>query len=133
MDAILKERKWKIRGILNGIDTVSYDPEKDPDLYANYSVEDMAGKAENKKRLQERLNLEQDPDVPLIGMVTRMVSHKGLDLVKETLNQLMWGTNIQFVILGSGDWEYENFFREMQEKYPGAPLLLFWVYSGALP
>lgn len=119
MDAILKERKWKIRGILNGIDTVSYDPEKDPDLYANYSVEDMAGKAENKKRLQERLNLEQDPDVPLIGMVTRMVSHKGLDLVKETLNQLMWGTNIQFVILGSGDWEYENFFREMQEKYPG--------------
>ena len=52
-------------------------------------------------------------------MVTRMVSHKGLDLVKETLNQLMWGTNIQFVILGSGDWEYENFFREMQEKYPG--------------
>ena len=119
MDAILKERKWKIRGILNGIDTVSYDPEKDPDLYANYSVEDMAGKAENKKRLQERLNLEQDPDVPLIGMVTRMVSHKGLDLVKETLNQLMWETNIQFVILGSGDWEYENFFREMQEKYPG--------------
>jgi starch synthase len=57
--------------------------------------------------------------VPLIGMVTRMVAHKGLDLVKETLDQLMRETNVQFVILGSGDWEYETFFKEMQNRYPG--------------
>ena len=55
--------------------------------------------------MQERLCLSQDPDVPLIGMVTRMVAHKGLDLVKEALDQLMWETNAQFVILGSGDFE----------------------------
>ena len=119
LDGILIERQWKLSGILNGIDTVTYDPETDPDLFANYSVKDISGKAKNKQDLQERLNLNQDPDVPLIGMVTRMVAHKGLDLVKETLDQIMQETNVQFVILGSGDWEYETFFKEMQDKYPG--------------
>ena len=61
----------------------SYNPATDPNVYQHYSVDDMSGKAKNKRRLQERLYLEQDPDVPMIGMVTRMVSHKGLDLVKE--------------------------------------------------
>ena len=119
LDGILKERQWKLSGILNGIDTVTYNPETDPDLFACYSAEDMTGKVKNKLGLQERLGLNQDPDVPLIGMVTRMVAHKGLDLVKETLDQIMWETNAQFVILGSGDWEYETFFKEMQNKYPG--------------
>lgn len=119
LDGILKEREWKLSGILNGIDTVSYDPEQDSEIFAPYSPEDLTGKAENKRALQERLGLEQDAQVPLIGMVTRMVSHKGLDLVKESLDQLMRETNVQFVILGSGDWEYENFFREMQDRYPG--------------
>lgn len=119
LDGILKAREWKLSGILNGIDTVSYDPANDSDLYAPYSAEDISGKAENKRKLQERLNLNQEPATPLIGMVTRMVAHKGLDLVKDALDQLMRETNAQFVILGSGDWEYENFFREMQNKYPG--------------
>ena len=139
MDKILRERSWKLTGILNGIDTVSYNPETDPDIYAHYSVNDMAGKAVNKAELQKRLGLEEDPEVPLIGMVTRMVAHKGLDLVKETLDQLMWEPNIQFVILGSGDYEYETFFREMQNKYPGrlcacfgfVPELSRKIYAGA--
>jgi starch synthase len=118
LDGILKERQWKLSGILNGIDTVSYNPKTDPDLYANYSIEDMTGKPGNKQGLQERLHLNQDSEVPLIGMVTRMVAHKGLDLVKETLDKIMSETNVQFVILGSGDWEYETFFKEMQIKYP---------------
>ena len=133
------KRSWKLTGILNGIDVVSYNPETDPDIYAHYSVNDMAGKAVNKAELQKRLGLEEDPEVPLIGMVTRMVAHKGLDLVKETLDQLMWETNIQFVILGSGDYEYETFFREMQNKYPGrlcacfgfVPELSRKIYAGA--
>ncbi len=119
LDSILQAREWKLSGILNGIDTVSYDPANDSEIYAAYSAEDLSGKAENKKKLQERLSLNQEPNTPLIGMVTRMVSHKGLDLVKEVLDRLMRETNTQFVILGSGDWEYENFFREMQERYPG--------------
>jgi len=139
LDAILNERSWKLSGILNGIDTVSYDPAADKDLFANYSAEDMAGKAVNKQKLQERLGLEQNADVPLIGMVTRMVLHKGLDLVKEVLDQIMSENNVQFVILGSGDWEYESFFKEMQDKYPGrlaacfgfVPELSRKIYAGA--
>jgi starch synthase len=139
LDSILKERQWKVQGILNGIDTESYDPENDSDIFAPYSSKDMKGKAENKKGLQERLSLEQNPDLPLIGMVTRMVSHKGLDLVKEIFDQLMCETNAQFVILGSGDWEYENFFKEMQNKYPGrvcscfgfVPELSRKIYAGS--
>ena len=120
LDGILKEREWKLSGILNGIDTVDYDPGTDADLYANYGVEDvLSGKEKNKQALQERLNLNHDIHVPLIGMVTRMVAQKGLDLVKETLDQLMQETDAQFVILGSGDWEYETFFKEMQNRYPG--------------
>ena len=83
LDGILRQRSWKLSGILNGIDVDSYNPATDPNVYQHYSVDDMSGKAENKRRLQERLYLEQDPDVPMIGMVTRMVSHKGLDLVKK--------------------------------------------------
>ncbi|UZT82521.1 glycogen synthase GlgA [Caproicibacterium sp. BJN0003] len=139
LDAILRERQWKLSGILNGIDTNSYNPATDPNIYQNYTVDDISKKAENKRALQERLGLMQDPNVPMIGMVTRMVSHKGLDLVKETLDGIMWKSNIQFVILGSGDWEYENFFRDMQNKYPGRlcacigfiPELSRKVYAGA--
>ncbi len=119
LDSILRNRSWKLSGILNGIDYDNYNPETDKDIYKNYSLNDMSGKAENKKALQERLGLEQNSKIPLIGMVTRMVSHKGLDLVKESLEQIMNEENIQFVILGSGDWEYENFFKYMQNKYPG--------------
>ncbi|WP_050697298.1 glycogen synthase GlgA [Anaeromassilibacillus senegalensis] len=139
LDGILRERSWKLCGILNGIDTISYDPATDKDIYANFTADDFSNKAENKRALQERLGLAQDPNVPLVGMVTRMVSHKGLDLVKEALDQLMWETNMQFAILGSGDFEYENFFREMQNKYPGrlcacfgfVPELSRKIYAGA--
>ncbi len=119
LDPILRERSWKLSGILNGIDIVNYNPETDKDIFENYNVESFEKKAENKQRLQERLVLDIDPDVPMIGMVTRLVSHKGLDLVKEGVGNIMENSNAQFVILGSGELEYENFFKWMQEKYPG--------------
>ncbi|MFU0832834.1 MAG: Glycogen synthase [Oscillospiraceae bacterium] len=119
LDSILLERKWKLSGILNGIDTDVYNPETDPDIYANYSAEDLTGKQENKIQLQKRLNLTSGERIPLIGMVTRMVSHKGLDLVRDSLDYLLGSTDCQFVILGSGDWEYETFFRQLQERFPG--------------
>ena len=139
LDPILRARAWKIRGILNGIDTTLYDPSTQSDLYANYSAEDLSGKAICKRKLQERLGLEQNAGVPLVAMVTRLVSSKGLDLVKVSFDQLMNEENIQFVILGSGDWEYESFFRSMQEKYSGKvaacqgfiPELSGKIYSGA--
>ena len=139
LDNILRERSWKLSGILNGIDTVGYDPETDPQVFANYSRADKANKAVNKAKLQERLFIEVNPDVPLIGMVTRLVSHKGLDLVKDAIDDIMQNSNAQFVILGSGDLEYENYFKWMQEKYPGrfvlclgfVPELSRKIYAGA--
>lgn len=139
LDPILNARSWKLRGILNGIDTTSYNPATDIQLYAHYTPEDLSGKAVNKQKLQERLGLEQNPDVPIIAMVTRLVSHKGLDLVKASLDQMMREEYVQFVMLGSGDWEYESFFRTMHERYPGRlcfcngfiPELSRKIYAGA--
>ena len=119
LESILQERKWKLSGILNGIDTELYDPETDENIYANYTADDLSGKAANKLELQKRLNMEQKADAPLVGMVTRMVSQKGLDLVRDSLERLMQDTDMQFVILGSGEWDYENYFKNMQNKYPG--------------
>ena len=118
LDPILNARSWKLHGILNGIDTDGYNPESDPNVYENYTVETVeAGKAANKKALQERLNLPVRADVPLIGMVTRLTSHKGLDLVKYIVDDLLQ-RDVQMVVLGSGEWVYENFFREVQNRYP---------------
>ena len=117
LDPILRMREWKLSGILNGIDTVSYDPETDKALYANYSADDFVGKAVNKKALQERLNLPQRADVPMIGMVSRLVAHKGFDLVQYVMERLL-GEDVQVVVLGSGEWVYESFFREMADRYP---------------
>ncbi len=138
LDGILRERSWKVSGILNGIDTVGYDPETDPMIWEHYNADDFAGKAKNKAALQERLCLPIKPDVPLIGMVTRLVSHKGLDLVKYILEDLLQG-DVQMVVLGSGEWQYESFFKEMQEKYGDklcycsgfVPELAHKIYAGA--
>ena len=135
----LNLRHYKLCGIKNGIDTESYNPETDYQLYRNYSKDDMSGKGECKRALQERLCLEQRWDVPLVGMVTRLVAHKGLDLVRMGLEELMDTENMQFVILGSGDKEYEDYFNYMQAKYPGrlcfchgfVPELARKIYSGA--
>ena len=139
LDSMLNARAWKLRGILNGIDTTSYNPSTDIQLYEHYSADDLSGKAVNKQKLQERLGVEQNADIPIIAMVTRLVSHKGLDLVKYALDQLMREEYVQFVILGSGDWEYESFFRSMQDRYAGRlcachgfiPELSRKIYAGA--
>ncbi len=129
LDPILRERSWKLSGILNGIDTDGYNAETDTEIYKNFTKETIDDKAENKTKLQERLCLEVNPKLPLIGMVTRLVSHKGLDLVREGIDNVMQYTNCQFVVLGSGDWEYENFFEEVQARYPGR----FCLCKGFVP
>ena len=139
LDPILQARSWKLQGILNGIDVEGYNPETDPQIWQNYTVATVAeGKAANKKALQERLGLPVREDVPLIGMVTRLASHKGLDLVKYIVGDLLT-RDVQFVILGSGEWVYENFFRDLQQQYPDkfcycfgfVPELARKIYAGA--
>ncbi len=128
LDSILRARGWKLAGILNGIDVDSYNPETDKVIAQNYTAQDPAGKAVCKKALQEELGLPVAADIPLIVMVTRLVSHKGLDLVKYVLDELLQEP-VQVAILGSGDWAYETFFREMQARYPDK----FCFYEGFVP
>lgn len=139
LDNILRQRSFKLSGILNGIDIENYNPETDKNIAVNYSAQDMSGKAQDKKALQERFNLPVKPDTPVIGLVTRLVSHKGLDLVKAVLDELLATTDVQVVVLGSGDWQYESFFNEMAARYPNqlgvwlgfVPELARKIYAGS--
>ena len=138
MDRLLRERTWKLSGILNGIDVESYDPSTDPEIPATFSKFDLSGKAKCKEELQKELGLEADPNKMLIGMVGRLVSHKGLDLVRAVCDRIMEG-NVQIAILGSGESAFESFFCHMQEKYPGRisfvcgfiPALARKIYAGS--
>ncbi len=118
LDNILAQRRFKLTGILNGIDVENYNPETDKNIFANYNSEDFSAKAVNKAELQKLFNLPEKADTPLIGLVTRLVSHKGLDLIKAILDELLATTDVQVVVLGSGDWQYEEFFKEMAGRYP---------------
>ena len=118
LDKILCERSWKLSGILNGIDTSLYDPETDEFIVKNFSADNIEGKAENKRALQEEFGLPVRDDVPLVAMVTRLVSHKGLDLIKARLEGIIQNNDMQMIVLGSGDYEYEQFMCEIAEKHP---------------
>ena len=118
LDTILKERSFKLRGILNGIDVINYNPETDKDIFKNYTADNIRGKYANKTELQKLLGLPEKSDTPVMGMVTRLVSHKGLDLCKAVLDELLSTTDIQLVVLGSGDYQYEEFFRGLAARYP---------------
>ena len=121
---------WKLHGVVNGIDTDSYDPAADLALPHHYDADHMAGKAACKAALQEELGLACEPDTPLIAMVTRLVGHKGLDLVQEAMDGIM-ATGCQFVVLGTGEWRYEDFFRQKAWQY-GGRLSAQLAYSEAL-
>ena len=112
------KEEGKLRGILNGIDKNFYNPAKDAALFKNYDKKTPELKAENKVHLQEMLGLTVNKDVPLIGMVTRLVNHKGLELVKTAINELL-KEKVQMVILGTGDSYYEWFLRDLERTYPG--------------
>jgi starch synthase len=114
---ILQDCSYKFSGILNGIDVESYNPKTDKCIFKNYSAADTSGKAVNKKRLQKLFGLPEDENAMLIGMVTRLVEPKGIELVKFVLEELMTD-HVQLIILGKGDWNYESYFCEMQKRYP---------------
>ena len=116
LESVLQKNAHKTRGILNGIDTKVYDPATSTALFKNYSANDMTGKAENKAELQKMLGLNVDPNVPVIAMITRLVGHKGIGLVRGAFNDIM-NSGAQFIVLGTGEGDHENFFRHMQNLY----------------
>lgn len=116
LEDILAKRRYKIRGILNGIDTDVYNPAKDSALFAKYTLKTVAKKAADKKGLQELVNLPVFTDKPLIGMVTRLTNQKGMDLVMEVIEEIL-SMDLQMVILGTGDWKYETALNELSRRY----------------
>lgn len=118
LEGVLAERAGDVVGILNGIDTVSYDPFTDEALRRNYCPENMSGKAECKAALQNELDLDVDPSIPVAAIVSRLTGQKGLDLVERVLKEMM-NIPIQLVVLGTGESRYENLFRYAQRTYPG--------------
>ncbi len=118
LDGVLRERSYALQGILNGIDVAGFDPATDKRIAANYTVDDRAGKAVCKAKLQEELGLEVRDDRPLMVMVTRLTRQKGLDLVMYALDRILSG-GVQVAVLGTGDRDYEDGLRYFQDKYPG--------------
>ena len=138
LESVMQMVEGKLHGVLNGIDMERYDPASDPNLTANYSLRRMAGKAKDKAALQRMMGLAERKDTPVVAMVSRLVSHKGLDLVCETLDYFM-EKDMQLVVLGKGDGKYESFFSWAQAKYPGrvavhlgySESLAMQIYAGA--
>lgn len=134
----VERNAFKLRGILNGIDVKSYDPATDPALFAPYSAENPAGKEVCKAELQKMLGLPVREDVPVVAMISRLVAHKGLDLVRAAIEELL-ADDVQFVLLGTGDSEYESYFKDLANRYKGKVVSIIAfngdlsrkIYSGA--
>ena len=118
LEGVIADNYHKFTGILNGIDMDHNNPATDPFLPAPYSAADPSGKAACKAALQEKLGLNVDPDVPIIACISRLVAHKGYELVTAAFPKIL-EHYVQFVVLGTGDWGIESFFRMAAQEYPG--------------
>lgn len=114
---VLRLYREKVSGIINGIDTDLYNPEKDTILAKNYSAKAYSGKRVCKADLQRLLGLPEAPDTPIVAMITRLAKHKGIDLVERVIEEYLCD-DVQFVILGTGEHEYESYFSELARRYP---------------
>ncbi len=138
LESIINRNAHKLHGILNGIDIDYYNPETDKFLFANYSKDDLSGKEICKAELQKMLNLPVRKEVPIIAIISRLVSHKGLDLVKDAIESLLV-QDVQVVILGKGEIGYENYFSHLSHCYQGKCVTVIAfnqdlsrkIYSGA--
>ena len=138
LEGVIADNRHKLRGILNGIDTEVYDPWHDKGLTKCFSVKQMAGKKNCKTALQQMSGLRENPDTPIIACVSRLVKHKGFDLVTASIHDIM-GMDVQMIVLGTGDWNFEEAFRQAQNQYPGrfaahmmySPNLSTAIYGGA--
>ncbi len=117
LDTVLKYNDWKIVGILNGIDTHLYNPKTDPIIFENYGVNGYDKKMAGKEAFQKAMGLKVDKDIPLIASVSRLTDQKGFHLVDQVLDRLLQ-EEVQYVVLGTGEKQYENSFKYFELKYP---------------
>jgi starch synthase len=119
LNSVLAMRYFNFMGIINGIDTTKYNPETDKDIYKNYNVKNFRkNKPINKKSLLEDFGLDPNEDVPLFGLVSRLVDQKGIDLLMPIIDNIIYHSNAKFILMGSGNEIYENFFRSLEGRYP---------------
>ena len=118
LEAVINQNAHKIYGIVNGIDNNIFNPETDPYIPVKYNENSLWLKEENKKHMQEHFGLNQQSDVPVFAIISRLVSHKGLELVEAVFNEMM-SLDIQIIVIGNGDNRFEDFFKFAQYNYPG--------------
>lgn len=117
LDSILRANAFKLHGIINGIDQEIFDPAKDPLIFKNYTPRSLKGKLVNKKELLTLCGLEGDEETPVIGMVSRFAGHKGFDLIEAVLDDILQD-DIRLIVLGKGEWRFEQMFLEAKRRYP---------------
>ncbi|MBP5208852.1 MAG: glycogen synthase GlgA [Clostridia bacterium] len=116
LDPAIRMYSCKLSGILNGIDYEYYDPKTDNALTRNYTYRSTGRKGENKRALQKQLALPESEDIPMISLISRLTDQKGIDLVASKVDELLLD-DVQFIVLGCGDWHYENFFRDLEARH----------------
>jgi starch synthase len=119
LDGDLRSRSEAVCGILNGVDYDEWNPANDRYVPFPYDAADLSGKARNKDALLDLLRMPADRTTPLLGMVTRLTRQKGIDLLYDTLPELLTQREIRFVALGSGEPQYEAFMASLQQRFPG--------------
>jgi len=117
LEGVLRARAATLTGIVNGVDYGEWSPERDQHIAAQYSAENLAGKAQCKRDLLRQVGLAEDTQWPVVGMISRFVAQKGFDLVQQTADRLA-RENLIMVVLGSGEPEYEAMFRRLNKQYP---------------
>lgn len=132
LDALLKERRSRLYGVLNGIDYSLFSPETNVNLKENYDAKGLAEKAENKLELQGRLGLRENRGVFTLGIVARLVEQKGFDLLFPVIEHLLRELGIQLAVLGTGEAKYMAFLQELEQKLPGQ-VAAHLVFDSALP
>jgi len=118
LEKIIAENSYKLLGIINGIDMDVNNPETNPHLQANYSADSPQNKSANKKKIQAIFGMEEDPRKMMIAVVSRLVPHKGVDLITYILEDIC-RMDVQFILLGTGYHSYELFFSEAAMRHPG--------------
>ncbi len=139
LEGLLKERRLRVYGILNGIDYEQFNPETDPYLARQYTASTLENRAVNKLELQRRFGLEEEKDAFLIAIASRLTDQKGFDLLFPVIDLLLAELPIQLVVLGSGDGKYMGFFQELEKRFSGRvgahlvfdPVLPHLLHGGA--
>jgi starch synthase len=131
IEGLLSFVSGRLSGIVNGIDTEVYDPATDKALVKPFTAKTIEDRSANKAALQQEVGLVINPDTFLVGMVSRLVEQKGLDLMLQTLDRFLAYTDAQFVVLGTGDRNYETQLWQLASRYPGR-MATYLLYNEAL-